>query len=163
MLERVTLGLNAVEGEDPELDAAIYDKVNDAYGFIYALAMFVGPLVGGYMRDAIGPRRTGDWIAISNLVVGTILFFFNCGPFVFQENREFFAKLNVLKEKAEQLNAEDEEDDGDTSINKEGPNVLSKSLFKSMIRDRDDAASSVNLRTRARVPHLNYYNGKNRS
>lgn len=68
----------------------------------------------------------------------------------------------MLKEKAEQLNAE-EEDDGDTSINKEGPNVLSKSLFKSMIRDRDDATSSVNLKTRARVPHLNYYNGKNRS
>jgi hypothetical protein len=39
--------LEAVEGEDPDLDAAIYDKVNDAYGFVYALAMFIGPLIGG--------------------------------------------------------------------------------------------------------------------
>lgn len=83
MLERVTVELNAIEGEDPELDAAIYDKVNDAYGFIYALAMFIGPLVGGYMHDSIGGRRTGDYVAISNLVVGGLLFVFNCGPFVF--------------------------------------------------------------------------------
>jgi hypothetical protein len=39
--------LEVVEGEDPDLDAAIYDKVNDAYGFVYALAMFIGPLIGG--------------------------------------------------------------------------------------------------------------------
>ena len=163
MLERVTVELNAIEGEDPELDAAIYDKVNDAYGFIYALAMFVGPLVGGLMFDNIGGRRTGDYVAISNLVVGTLIFFFNCGPFVFKENKEFFAKLNILKEQAEKLNQEDEDNDNDvdTSINKEAPNVLSKSLFKSMIRE--DMDNSFNAPTRARVPHLNYPNGKNRS
>lgn len=83
MLERVTVGLNAVEGEDPELDAAIYDKVNDAYGFIYALAMFVGPLVGGFMYDSLDGPTTADYVAFSNLVVGAILFIFNCGPFVF--------------------------------------------------------------------------------
>lgn len=91
MLERVTVGLNAIEGEDLELDAAIYDKVNDAYGFVYALAMFVGPLVGGFMYDEIGGRKTADYVAISNLVVGSLLFIFNCGIFVFKENRAFFA------------------------------------------------------------------------
>lgn len=120
MLERVTVELNAVEGEDPELDAAIYDKVNDAYGFIYALAMFVGPLIGGFMHDKIGARSTGDYVAISNLVVGGFLFIFNCGPFVFQENKTFFKKLNELKEKAEKLNGEDDDEtmsENDASIN----------------------------------------------
>lgn len=53
MLERVQVELNVVEGEDPELDSAINDKVNDAYGFVYALSMFVAPVVGGIMFDSI--------------------------------------------------------------------------------------------------------------
>lgn len=143
MLERVTVELNAVEGVDPELDAAIYDKVNDAYGFIYALAMFVGPLVGGFMHDQIGPRKTGDYVAISNLVIGGILLVFNCGIFVFHENRAFFSKLNELKAKAENLKGDDDEsiDENDNSINNPAPNVLSKSLFKSMLRDDTSAKS----------------------
>ena len=51
MIERVQVELNVVEGEDPELDSAINDKVNDAYGLIYALSMFVAPVVGGIMYD----------------------------------------------------------------------------------------------------------------
>ena len=98
MLERVTVELNAVEGEDAELDATIYDKVNDAYGFIFALAMFVGQLSGGFMFDQIGGHRTGDYVAISNLVVGIFLLLFNCGPFVFKENKQFLKRLNILKQ-----------------------------------------------------------------
>ena len=98
MLERVAVELNAIEDEDPELDAAIYDKVNDAYGFIFALAMFVGQLAGGFMFDKIGGHRTSDYVAISNLVVGTYMFFFNCGPFVFKENKQFLKRLNILKQ-----------------------------------------------------------------
>ena len=103
MLERVTVELDAVEGEDPDLDAAIYDKVNDAYGFVYALAMFIGPLIGGQMYTTLNAPKTADYIAISNIVVGAILFFFNCGPFVFNEHRAFNKKLTILKEKAEKL------------------------------------------------------------
>lgn len=103
MLERVTVELNAVEGQDPELDGAIYDKVNDAYGFVYALAMFVGPLVGGQMYTVLNGPKTSDYIAIGNMVFTLILFLFNCGPFVFQEHWAFNKKLNGLKEQAEAL------------------------------------------------------------
>lgn len=74
------------------------------------------------MYEIFYAPTTGDYIAISNLIVGAILFFFNCGPFVFQEHREFNKKLNELKEKAEKLKEEEEvEGTGpgdDTSINK---------------------------------------------
>jgi hypothetical protein len=49
MLERLQVDMNVVEGEDEELDGAINDKVNDAYGLIYALATFVGPLIGSML------------------------------------------------------------------------------------------------------------------
>ena len=52
--------------------------------------MFVGPLIGGYMYDHLGGSRTSDYIAMVNLALGFILLSFNCGPFVFQENRQFY-------------------------------------------------------------------------
>ena len=130
MLERVTVELQAVEGQDPELDGAIYDKVNDAYGFIYALAMFIGPLIGGQMYTIFNGPKTSDYIAISNLFIGMILFIFNCGPFVFQEHKEFYKKLNDLKEQAEAFKQQQEEQTGgddDTSINNQKVPVLTQS------------------------------------
>lgn len=56
MLERVQVELDVIEGEDPDMDQAINDKVNDAYGTIYALAMFVGPLAGGFMYEKFGAQ-----------------------------------------------------------------------------------------------------------
>lgn len=46
MLERLQVDLGIVEGEDEKVDNALNDKVNDAYGFIYAFANFVSPLIG---------------------------------------------------------------------------------------------------------------------
>lgn len=83
MLERLQVGMEVVEGEDEELDAAINDKVNDAYGVIYALSNGVGPLGGSLLEKAIGGRLTSDYIALMNFAVVIVLFVFNCGPFVF--------------------------------------------------------------------------------
>ena len=46
MLERLQVDLKMVEGEDINLDNALNDKVNDAYGLIYAFSTFVSPLIG---------------------------------------------------------------------------------------------------------------------
>jgi MFS family permease len=54
MLERLQVDLNIVEGEDPALDNQLNDKVNDAYGFIFAFANFVSPLIGSNVADAFG-------------------------------------------------------------------------------------------------------------
>ena len=83
MLERVQVEMEVVEGEDEELDSAINDKVNDAYGFVYALSMFVAPLIGSGMYTTIDAPLTADYFALSNLAIGLILFVCNCGPFVF--------------------------------------------------------------------------------
>lgn len=111
--------MEVVEGEDPELDGAINDKVNDAYGFVYALAMFIGPMAGGAFFDSFGPQNTGDYFGIGNLVLGVLLFICNCGPFVFQEHKAFNAKLNDLKDKAEKLQLAEAmgHADDNTSIN----------------------------------------------
>ena len=101
MLERIQVSLDVVEGEDEELDSAINDKVNDAYGVIYAMSNFVGPLAGSYIYEAIGGRATSDYMALMNFVLFIVLFVFNCGPFVMQEHKVFISKLNELKEKAE--------------------------------------------------------------
>jgi hypothetical protein len=55
------------------------------------------------MYTTLNGPKTADYIAISNIVIGAICFFFNCGPFVFQEHRDFNKKLTILKEKGEKL------------------------------------------------------------
>lgn len=51
MLERLQVDLQIIEGQDPTLDGNLNDKVNDAYGLIYALANFVSPLVGTFLYN----------------------------------------------------------------------------------------------------------------
>ena len=51
MLERLQVDLEIIEGQDPVLDGALNDKVNDAYGLIYALANFVSPLMGTFLYN----------------------------------------------------------------------------------------------------------------
>ena len=46
MLERLQVDLDLAEGSDPDAESALNDKVNDAYGLIYALSNFVSPIVG---------------------------------------------------------------------------------------------------------------------
>jgi len=48
------------------------------------------------MHDNIGARKTCDIIAYVNIGFGIISFIFNCGFFVFREDREFKAKLAAL-------------------------------------------------------------------
>ena len=137
-----------VEGEDEELDNRINDKVNDAYGLIYALSNFVGPLLGSFLFKAFGARLTSDYIAIMNFIVCAILFVFNCGPFVFQEHNTFLSKLNELREKAEQLGQPVEEN---KSINDWNPSVLGRKVqSKSLVRPnvaRLNNANSQSIRS----------------
>ena len=50
MVERMYYDLGIKEGENEEIDNAIADKVNDAYGFVYACSYFVSPLIGAAMQ-----------------------------------------------------------------------------------------------------------------
>lgn len=144
--------MEVVEGEDEELDSAINDKVNDAYGFVYALAMFVGPLVGGVMADSVGERATSDYFAIMNIGLGILLFVCNCGPFVFGEHKSFNAKLNELKEKAEKLQLAQTMAAGDdnTSINDIGvpfKGMQMRMQSKSLIRPKVGALNMLDSNT----------------
>jgi hypothetical protein len=60
------------------------------------LAQVISVLVGGFMHEEIGPRKTCDYIAYLNIGFGLILLIFNCGFFVFKEDREFKIKLAAL-------------------------------------------------------------------
>ena len=56
MLERLQVDLGIVEGEDETVDNALNDKVNDAYGFVYAFSNFVSPLIGSAVLGWAGER-----------------------------------------------------------------------------------------------------------
>jgi hypothetical protein len=49
IIERVQVKYDIVEGKDEFLDAQLNDSCNDAYGFIYALSLFIGPLFGTWV------------------------------------------------------------------------------------------------------------------
>lgn len=93
MIERLQVDLNIVEGEDEAIDNQLNDKVNDAYGFIFAFANFVSPLLGSYVQTALGDQECFDLFGCVSFGFGVFFFIFNCGPFVFSENRKFMAKL----------------------------------------------------------------------
>lgn len=111
MLERLQGDLEIVEGEDEEMDNAINDKVNDAYGFIYAFSSFASPLIGSAFYSSFGAPKSCDIWAFMNFGLAGIFFIFNCGIFVFSEHREFSQKLEKLKEQAVQ-DGEDQKADG---------------------------------------------------
>lgn len=101
MIERMQVKLNIREGEDEYVDAMLNDKCNDMYGLVYALSMFLGPLIGDALQSRFGYRTTCDVFAYINFGWALILFIFNCGPMVIGENKRFQAKLNTLKADAE--------------------------------------------------------------
>jgi len=45
MIERLQVSLKVHE-QDEDMYGKVNDKVNDAYGFVYALTLFIAPLVG---------------------------------------------------------------------------------------------------------------------
>lgn len=98
MLEALQHDLKIVEGQNERIDNAINDKVNDAYGFIFAFTNFVAPLTGAALHKSLEERNTFDVIALANFGFGIIFFIFNCGIFVFSENRKFNERLQELKD-----------------------------------------------------------------
>ena len=86
MLERAQVDLE-IEERDTRARSCLNDKVNDAYGFVYALSLFIGPLIGGFLHDNFGPKTTGDYVAAFTLLFAFFLGIFNCGLQVFEEDR----------------------------------------------------------------------------
>ena len=101
MLERIQGDFGIIEGENPDLDNAVNDKVNDAYGLVYAFSNFVSPLAGSIVASTYDRSIAGDIWAFTNFGLAVILFLFNCGIFVFSEHREFQKKLEALKASAD--------------------------------------------------------------
>ena len=64
---------------------------------LFASANFVSPIVGSYLYTQYGMRSTCDIIAAVNVAFATIILIFNCGLFVFSEDRKFRGKLGKLK------------------------------------------------------------------
>mmetsp|Transcript_31724 Transcript_31724/g.48629 ORF Transcript_31724/g.48629 Transcript_31724/m.48629 type:complete len:102 (-) Transcript_31724:628-933(-) len=54
MIERLQVSLEITEGEEEAVDNRLNDKINDAYGLIYALSNFVSPYVGSLLYSAYG-------------------------------------------------------------------------------------------------------------
>ena len=104
ILERLQVGLKIPDTDDV-LYEKLNDKVNDAYGFMYALTNFVAPLLGSNVFGVEGMRSTFDIIALSDLGYGVILFIFNCGIFFISEDRTFKEELKKYS------SAEDADDD----------------------------------------------------
>ena len=97
MLERLTVDLEIPEGQDADVDNALNDKVNDAYGLMFAFSCFISPLIGDALNTAYGQRIACDISAFANFAFFIVLFLFNAGPFVFSENRAFNEKLEQLR------------------------------------------------------------------
>ena len=97
MLERLQVDLQISEGQNEEVDLALNDQVNEAYTLLYALANGVSPLIGAFLHSEVGARKACDYVAYFNIGFGIISFIFNCGFFVFREDREFKSKLAALQ------------------------------------------------------------------
>ena len=94
MLERLQVDLEVSE-TDEVLYGKLSDKVNDAYGFVYALSQFVSPNVGSALQLGVGMRATFDFVTLMDLVYALFIFVFNCGIFFAAENRRFLDKLTT--------------------------------------------------------------------
>ena len=106
MLERMIVDMNIVEGEDETIDGQLNDSVNDAYAVVFSTSMAVSPYIGSEFYSRVGPFHTAKYIGYFNMGFTLFIFLFNCGPFVFSENRVFEKKLYDLK--AEAANDEQE-------------------------------------------------------
>ena len=86
-------------GENPAIDSALNDKINEAYTLIFAISSFFSPLIGSKMYLNYGFRTTFDIIAGINVIFAIILFTFNCGFNVWNENRVFCEYLEKKSER----------------------------------------------------------------
>jgi len=133
MMERLAVNLQIREGEDPVIDAQLNDKCNDAYGLIYALSMFAGPMLGNLLFKWFNGASTCDYLGLFNIGVSVLYAVFHCGPFVFSENREFQKKLAALT-------AEDE--DG-SMIEKDVKSIKKQSTIYSRDSHQRNAKKSI--------------------
>jgi TRAP-type mannitol/chloroaromatic compound transport system permease small subunit len=78
----------------------ISDRINDAYGFFYALSCFVSPVIGARMFEKLGRVKTADTMVIANLLFAMLLFLGN--PYTFEDEKEFKDNLNMLKQNSKQ-------------------------------------------------------------
>ena len=89
-----------IPDDDAELYETLNEKVNDVYGFVFALANFVAPLAGSLLFTLTNKNncQTFDYASIFMAAFAIFLFIFNCGPFFLSEDRKF--KLELVKYQA---------------------------------------------------------------
>lgn len=99
MLERLQADLNITEGEHEEVDNRLNDLVNDAYGVLFSASNFLSPLIGTFLTRGERYPEGNDIVFLCNCAFAIVLFIFNCGLFVFSEERRFQEKLFKLRSK----------------------------------------------------------------
>lgn len=77
MVENVQIAEKIHESSD--LYNVLNDKMNDLYGFMFAITNFLCPIVGAAMESSLGIRQTYDVMWIIDFSFCLILIIFNCG------------------------------------------------------------------------------------
>ena len=62
---------------------------------------FFSPILGSFLYELIGVRKTSDIFSCLNFEVAIILLICNCGFSVFREDKEFRQKLKAFYDKIE--------------------------------------------------------------
>ena len=142
MLERLQVDLQIKEGEDEMVDLRLNDIVNESYTLLFALSNFVAPLLGTWLYEHFGMRKTCDYFALFNIAIGIISFVFNCGFSVFSENRDFNKKLQILKG--------EEDEDVETTEGKQPRKTFARGggTFHAKGGGRNNQFSSVYMRNK---------------
>ena len=83
IMERLQVANQISEIHDEVIFCQLNDKINDIYGFFYAVSQFISPIIGSKLYVLYGARSACDLVALMNVILGIIFFVFNCGPFVF--------------------------------------------------------------------------------
>ena len=110
MLERLQVDLKVSE-VDEILYEKLSDKVNDAYGFIWASSQFIAPIIGSALDLSFGMRYTFDIIALVCIIYTLIIFTFNCGIYFIAENNKFHKQLEKYQAKENDDLLEDDHKD----------------------------------------------------
>ena len=98
-IDQVALHWKWAEGEDPETDERIIDKICSIYTFTYTLATALSPVIGSALFDAYGFVSTTEISAIFIFLMFLIYLFFYSGCNIFKQTKkenEFLYKLRLL-------------------------------------------------------------------
>jgi hypothetical protein len=96
MFERLKVDLSIESGKDDCLESVLNDRINDLYGFIYALANAVSPLIGSAIQESVNTPFLFDVVFLIDIILALSVLHFNCGFDVFSENHRFEKKLERL-------------------------------------------------------------------